>query len=265
MDDYLLIAVDAQAKVAIRFARLDCLVSESLALHDLSDADTRAHFSRFISGSVLLGSRQDEQLTLLFKMTFAGSEIRFNCETTSRGAARAAVFPRGATHALKNPGAALLRVVTLNRRGETYESHVQSHDHQKIFSEYLATSQQSLSRICLPGVSAHGDKNKHYSLWVESLPGTTVNEWQERTRGLTDELWAAIEKIEDPDIIMNRLFPGGFRILAVTKPKLTCSCNAEKAADLLTLLTEQERDELKDAGGRTVITCEYCQKEWVIA
>ncbi len=263
MDDYIIIAVDSESKVAIRFGCLTQLIDSALTTHNPSHSCLREALIQLVTSSVLLGSRQDEQQTLLFKLSFENSPIRMNCEVSSLGASRVAVYPERQENLLDNLVVKQLSVTTLTRKNDVYESHLMGRTVPAAFEQYLVQSQQAQSIFLWPSLDALSSSKK--VLWVEKLPGTTSGIWETFVQHLSGAVWEAVQSEADPDRSMNALFPDGFRILAITKPKLTCTCSFERVLSSLTLLSEADLAEIFMDGRGIHTRCDYCHKDWQVS
>lgn len=263
--DYLIIAVDSQKKYAIRFLSLPYVIQESLKLHE--PGPVLAHvYAEFLLASTILGSRLDEQESILFKMKTAEGGLSVNCEVSPRGSMRSAIFPREnrAPESLDLTG--FLKVVRLNSGNEVYESIVEMRGEgvQELVRKYLATSVQTHSLFFVNADVANLSDN--YALWIEKLPGTPVKEWESfQSKYLqTDFFKKSFLGTDDPDVIIGRLFDDPISILAVTSPKLTCLCSKEKVVGALKLLSAEDLADIFMQGQGVSTECDYCRKTWQV-
>lgn len=263
--DYLIIAVDSEKKYAIRLLSLSHVIRESLALH-APGPNLKGVYAEFLLASTILGSRLDEQESILFKLKMADGNLSVNCEVSPRGFMRSAIFP----HENRDPEAlelsGFLKVVRLNSGNEVYESIVemQGETIEELVRKYLATSVQTHSLFFVNADTENLSNN--YALWIEKLPGTSVKEWEAfQGKYLRAGFFSAsFSHTDDPDVIVSRLFEDPITILAVTSPKLTCLCSKEKVVGALKLLSPEDLADIFMQGQGVATQCDYCRKVWQV-
>ena len=261
---HLLIAVDPEQKFAIRLLCLEHAVRASIELHRLNDK-FKDILAQHLIASVLIGSRSDDQESYLFKLSLASSNITINCETSPMGPFRSAVFPPEKRGQFNGSLDGQLRTIRLKKGNELYESisEINSLGICETFNDYLANSAQRLSILEL-------DQNKHgrghgFGLWIEKLPQTTEADWRTFTNRFSnrDFFQSCLASSSDPDKIVTKLFDEGIQILAITKPKLTCSCNKDRIINALSTLPQKDLlDLFMDKSIET--QCDYCHKVWTL-
>lgn len=263
--DYLLIAVDSQKKYAIRFLSLSHVIRESLKLHEPGPLLAQV-YAEFLLASTVLGSRLDEQESILFKIKMAKGGLSINCEVSPRGSMRSAIFPREnrAPESLDLSG--FLKIARLNSGNEVYESIVEMHGEgvQELIRKYLAASVQTCSLFFVNADITNLSDN--YVLWIEKLPGTSVKEWEsfQAKYSQADFFKKSFLGTADPDVIVGRLFDEPITILTVTSPKLTCLCSKEKVVDALKLLSAEDLADIFMQGQGVSTECDYCRKVWQV-
>lgn len=264
--DYVLIAVDSQSRFAIRFACLSHAVKDSLAIH-LPGPALAAPYAEFLVASAICGSRLDDQEATLFKLQLGEGRLNINCEVTPRGAMRSAIFPQENKSPDSLELSGLLKVVRLKSGDDVYESVVaiSGNSIQDVFRHYLKDSVQTACLFFAQSDPQHVEKS--YALWIEKLPDTTSADWDVFRKNYEDgaRFTAAIAASDDPDEIIRSLFEEPIRILAVTKPKLVCSCSKERVCDAIKLLPAEDLAELFMEGKGVSTTCDYCGREWQIS
>jgi len=130
---------------------------------------------------------------------------------------------------------------------------------------YLARSEQIPSAVGI-GVFVRADGS------VEAAGGYIV----QLMPGVSDEQAAEIEDTirslphpttmlragETPERILDRIFPGGYDLLAETTVRFHCPCSRERAQRALVLLGAEELSSLRDKGaeaGHSELVCEFCR------
>ncbi len=261
--DYLLIGTDLDNKFAFRFLRLNQGSRESLFLKQIPPLLTSPYLE-FLLGSILLGSRLDEQESTLYKLQLTSEKIWINCEVSPQGHFRSAIFPKENISAFRSEFAGLMQVSVLKQNDQVYTSSIPivSADILKTFRSYLEKSVQTPSLFFV-----HPDKKNHlenYALWIEKLPGTSQAEWNELDSRMqsSEHFTRSFENTNDPDLILKALLPFGFQILAVTKPLLTCACSLESFERALASLSEKDLMELWIEKRGVESECDYCGKVW---
>ncbi|MBX7148796.1 Hsp33 family molecular chaperone HslO [bacterium] len=261
-EDYLLIAVDAQKRVAFRFLCLNHAVQNLIQTKKIPDTFKKS-FGEFVLASVVLGSRSDNQETKLFKAEMDDKHFFINAEISPLGPFRVALFPRESVFNINLQQPGLLRLVTLNKKDDVYQTvePFKAFEPLSIFRNFLTHSVQT--EFCL---QLYSEDNAHYALWVEKLPDTTTDEWNIiKNRFETPGLFLqSFKNSDDPDGIMNTLLDPGFKILAVTKPVLACSCSREAFIKALKVLPQTDLVELFMDGKGVSSICDYCGKEWTV-
>jgi redox-regulated HSP33 family molecular chaperone len=264
-EDYLLIGVDLKDQFAVRFLSLGHALETSLELHK-PGSDLARLYAEFVLGSVLLGSRMDEQQATLYKLKFEDPKLTINCEVAPQGAFRSAIFPPENKDDELKKAPHQLCIVLLKQKDDVYESYIEvdSKDVSENFQNYLNKSVQT-DAIIWVHVDLDNLKNS-FGVWVERLPTTTQEVWDQWSQALKqkDHFLKSFSKTDDPDKILKNLFLEPIRILAVTKPSLLCSCNKERIIGALKLLPEADLVEIfmDNKGVETV--CDYCHKVWSI-
>ena len=264
-DDYILIAVDPQSRYAIRFISLENGLQSSLELHRI-EAPLMAAYAEFVMGSVLLGSRADEQITSLFKLSLKHQDLTINCEVSPVGLFRSAVFPFKNKDQFTGDLTGELKVVQQLRDRQSYQSLTEStHTVSEMFRNYLDRSMQSDSIFFLN--FDESKPSKSYGLWLEKLPNTEMSDFKKFIKRFdnTEFFKSSFESNDDPDRIINHLFPEGIKILAVTKPKLQCSCSKQRIIDGLATLPTEDLVELFMDGQGIETQCDYCHTVWSIS
>lgn len=265
IEDYILIAVDPNSRFAIRFLCLHHELEASLKLHRI-DGDLQPVYAKFLMGSVLLGSRSDEQESSLFKLKLEQSELTINCEVSPFGVFRSAVFPFANKSKFNGQVKGELKVIQQLKQKQSYQSLTEAEDSVIwTFRNYLDRSLQSESEFHLSFDPQN--LNRSFGLWVEKLPNTDVAEFRQfASRFKTPNFFSdSFAKSDDPDVIINHLFPEGIKILAVTKPKLSCSCNKQRILNGLATLSEAELVDMFMDGQGIETQCDYCHKIWSVS
>lgn len=262
-EDYLIIAVDPLARFAIRFASLKNAVKNTLTLHRTQGLLAQT-LAEFIVGGILLGSRSDDQESYLYKLKFTHAALNINLEVNPRGAFRVALFPAEMSTQFTLPITGLLHADRLIQTKELYQSiaTINPQGIQATLTDYLG---QSLQRSSLIQINANlKDPTKNFGLWIEKLPETPESDWLifKRRFDVVDFFKNSFAVSTDPDHIMNKLFPEGFKILAITKPRFDCGCSKERILKALVTLSESELIEIFMEGTGIVVNCDYCRKEW---
>lgn len=264
--DYLLIGVDLQAKVALRFLSLPSVVEESLKIHPLKDKRLEQVYVRFLLASALIGSRMDDQESILFKLAIEDGAFYMNCEVAPGGQMRSAIFPVDKLPEFSGVLEGILQVNRLKKDSKVYQSltQIRTDSVARVFRDYLQNSDQSDSLFFL-----HSDEDNYqnnFGLWIERLPGTTEQEWKEWQDRFSDPdfFHKVVVSSDDPDVIIQKLFPGKMRILTVTKPQLSCDCTKDKIIDALTTLSNEDLVEIFMEGTGVETRCDYCGKIWQV-
>lgn len=264
--DYLLIGVDLDSKVAIRFLSLSHSVEESLKIHTHIQGRLREIYARFLLSSVLVGSRMDDQESMLFKLDIKKDNFQINCEVSPKGAWRSAIFPTENLSEFSGKLSGQMQVARLKKNSQVYQSitPVATDSVVDVFQDYLEKSDQSQSLFFVH--SDDVDFKKNYGLWIERLPGTALEDWQEFVNRFQDAslFEDSIANTNDPDQIIQNLFPSKMRILTVTKPQLSCTCSEEKIIDALQVLPNEDLVEIFMEGEGVETRCDYCGKVWQI-
>lgn len=264
-EDYILIAIDPNSRYAIRFLSLQHALQESLALHRIKPPIEQL-YAEFVMGSVLLGSRSDEQITSLFKLALKTTELTLNCEVAPTGMFRSAVFPFKNKDTFTGELKGELKVIQQLRDKQNYQSLTEAHgDVITMWRNYLSRSMQADSLLFL-----HFDPQqpqKTYGLWVERLPDTEEDDFNKFASRFKPESFFtdSFKNSDDPDQIINHLFPEGIKILAVTKPRLLCSCSKQRIIDGLATLPKDDLVELFMDGQGIETQCDYCHKIWSVS
>ncbi len=241
--DYLIIGVDPEKRYAIRFLCLEQGMTQSLELKQLPAAIIPT-YRQLLVGSVLLGSRGDDRESALYKLHLTDSGLRINCEVSPLGTFRSALFPQAGLDHFSLPLEGTLQVSILNRKDQIYSSTTTiASDVAQTFRDYLQQSVQTDSLLLL---------HDHYALWIERLPDTSDQDWNEMKTRFSSE-----------GFFHNHLLPFPIRILALTKPKLTCACRLESFQSAIAALPKQELLELF-MEGKVESRCDYCNKLWTI-
>lgn len=260
-EDYIIMAVDSMSKVSIRLMSLKHLVQESLEQKKI-EGDLCDGLTFMLLGSTILGSRYDDQESILFKLKLAHQPININCEVSPKGAVRSAILGDvSKISELKNLSGELF-VARLKKNDQVYQSITQWEGSiENAFREYLV---QSVQTDCQFWTYSEGELK--YALWVERLPQTTEEEWKSIIEKFDDyeKFLKCVEKQEDPDVIIRNLFDDPIRILAVTKPKLICTCTHERVITSLHSLPYEELVELFMDGTGVTLYCEYCGKGYMV-
>ncbi len=265
-EDYLIIAVDPLSRFAIRFTSLTNAVKNTLALHRTHGILAQT-LAEFIIGGILLGSRSDDQESYLYKLKFTHTALNINLEVNPRGAFRVALFPAETSSQFSLPITGLLHADRLKQTEELYQSiaAINPQGVQATLTDYLA---QSLQRSSLIQINADlNDATKNLGLWIEKLPETPESDWLifKRRFDVANFFKDSFTASTDPDHIMNALFPEGFKILAITKPRFDCGCSKERILKALVTLPESELIEIFMEGSGIVVNCDYCRKEWRVS
>lgn len=260
-NDYLVIGVDIKKRYSIRFVCLKHAIEESLKIHNPSE-DIKEFYEDFLIGSVLLGSRKDEQETSLYKIGLKPEKLIINCEVSARGIFRSALFTQ--KQSLEK---SFFKITQVTKKLETYESvvEVNSSDPQKIFQTYLTQSVQSHSLVHLHNNPINPDKK--YGFWIEKLPETPLKEWQNILESFTtkQKIADSIENSDDPDKIFNGIFPDPIEVLAVTQPRIECSCSKERILSALQSLPNEDLVDIFMNKQGIETKCEYCGKTWNVS
>ena len=265
-EDYLLISVDPQSQVAIRLMNLKHTIAESIKLHRIENKTLQKVLAEHILGAVILGSRNDEQQSILFKLQLSNYPISINCEVSPNGLFRSAVFPPENSDKIGDDFKGTLKVVTLKKGNETYQSiiNIEEGSVLETYRKYIKRSVQSQSKFFLNTDLEIYDNN--FALWMEKLPDTENKDWKSFIKPFNkkDFFVNSFSSTTDPDQIVNNLFPGTIKILAVTKPRLYCSCSKERILESLKLLPNEQLVEIymDKAGVETL--CDYCHRVWKI-
>ena len=262
--DYLLMGADSAAQVAVRFLSLEHVLRESLVLHKNLTGALQDVYVRFVLSSVLLGSRMEDQDAILFKLKIEDQGIQINCEVSPKGLLRSAVFPAENVPLYTGDLAGVLQVVRLKSNSDVYQSltRLQGSSVVDVFRDYLEKSDQSQSIV-----HVHTDMNdlsQSYGLWIEKLPGTSDEDWQEWQKRFANdaEFVNVVQATRDPDQIVQKLFPEKLTIMAVTKPKLACTCSGEKITQALMVLPKEDLLDIFIKGEGVDTSCDYCGKVW---
>lgn len=261
--DYLLIAVDPDSKFAIRFLSLEHSLKNLLDIQK-PGPDLRKEFITAALASVILGSRSDEQESTLYKLNFEESDLTINFEVSPKGPFRAAIFPAENRALYSGQETGNLKVTRLKKNNEIYESVIELNTQgvKETFQDYLKSSVQTQSVL-----RVHADEkdlNKNFALWVEKLPQTELKDFTKFTKRFdnTGLFKDSVLTTNDPDKIIQALFPETIRILTVLKPHLRCSCSKEKIIEALQLLPTEELVEIFMDGNGIETQCDYCKTVW---
>ncbi len=262
--DYIIIATDLKSQFAIRIVSLEHGLKTSLNLHDVPH-NLAPVYGEFMIASTLLGSRSDDQETYLYKLKLTEAKIQINCEVSPTGPFRSAIFPAENRNHFNGALKGELHVTRLKKNNDLYQSmiHTSALGVNTTFQHYLDQSLQRDSYIALHCNPDHPEQN--LGLWVEKLPQTPDTEWQKINQHLKSADFSKVAaESQDPDKICQKLFPDGIKILAITTPRLECSCQKEKIISALRLLPDEELVELFMDGKGVETQCDYCQKLWKI-
>lgn len=85
--DYLLVCIDPQKRVAMRFLSLKHAVTKTLKLKKPSRSLSLL-MAQYLLGGVLIGNRASEKQSTLFKLVLTNPQIRLNCEVSPQGGFR---------------------------------------------------------------------------------------------------------------------------------------------------------------------------------
>lgn len=262
-EDYILIAVDPQSKFAIRFMSLENTLAESLKLHKIS-GDLTSTYCEFIIGGVLLGSRSDEQEATLYKLDLTNSPLTINCEVSPLGPFRSALFPPEKKDQYQHPPQGHFSVTRLYKGKENYQSIVpiKHKDIKEMFKSFLTRSVQTDSLLLI--YSETKEPSRHFGLWIEKLPDTSKKDWNNFIKRFKPKSFfeEAVQSTNDPDKIVQILFPEGISILAVTKPRLHCSCSKERLVVALQSLPVDDLVQMFMDGQGVETQCDYCHTIW---
>lgn len=263
--DYILIAVDPKSQFAIRFACLKNIVDESVTLHKVSK-DLRQTYADFLLASTIVGSRLDEQENSLFQLKFENYPIAINCEVSPKGLVRSAIFPPENKDQFGLNAKGQMHVNKLKQDNQMYQSIVEYKIDSVVdtFRDYLDNSEQSDSVFLIHSNEKDGDKN--YGLWINKLPSTNKKDWQEFIKRFESANYFtdSFKNTNDPDEIVQTLFPEGIQILAVTKPKLYCTCSKDRILKALASLPTEDLVEIYMDKKGVETQCDYCHKHWSI-
>lgn len=264
-EDYIVIAVDAKKQIAIRFLCLEHGITESLQLHKIPDK-LHDFYTQAVMGSVLLGSRSDEQESMLFKFSLEQSELTLNCEVSPRGFFRSAIFPQKNKAQFVTKDKGMLTITVLKKNLKTYQSVVQMRNGsaEETFDDYLINSHQNRSVMVL-----HEDISKphrYFGLWLDALPDTSEEDWEKFAKPFQNKkhFIESFKNSTDPDKIVQNLFVEPIQVLAVTKPKLECSCSKDKILDGLASLPNEDLVEIFMDGQGVETQCDYCHTVWTV-
>lgn len=264
-EDYILISVNQTKVAAVRFISLQHLVQESIQTKRLNGSLAKP-YAEFLTLCSLIGSRLKDQESTLFKLNIASSDITVNVEVSPKGPMRSAVFPLLNKKQFQLPIEGTLTVKRLKRDNQVYESvvEVKSEGILETMRNYLDQSEQSES-VLMVNVS-EDDHKKSFGLWVERLPETSKDDWQEFIKQFDEDKFAeVVSRYEDPDKIVQSLFQHPIRILAVTKPRLQCTCSKEMIIAGLKSLPNEELVDMFMSGQGVETQCDYCQKVWSVS
>ena len=283
--DYLLIAVDSKKQFAIRFLWLKHGVESSLALKK-PPPSLATPYAEFLLASVLLGSRSEDKESVLYKLHLLPSHLRINCEVNPLGAFRSALFPQESLQAFDGALKGQLQVAILNKKDQVYSSVLEiSNGVPQTFEGYLTQSVQTASILRIHANTEY--PNKNYALWIERLPQissevgesdhepnqvglsgdtTSSNDWSSLIERFSqkDFFERSFQETDDPDLILGDLLPFPFRILAVIKPRITCSCTLEAFERAIASLPREEVLELWMDSKPIESRCDYCGKLWTL-
>ena len=262
-EDYLLIATDLEAQIAIRFLSLQKGIKESFSLHH-PHKDVSDEFSKFLMASILLGSLYKNQEASLMKLRYAHRGYGYNCEVSPRGLYRVAVVGDYKKEFKLEGGS--LDVVRIEKEQQPYHSvtPASSSDVDTIFKAYLSASEQTPSHLFLHADTALFKKN--FGLWIQKLPHTDDETWSKISKRFQERVCfeSSFKKTSDPDKIIQNLFPDKIRILSVTKPNPFCSCSKERIIEALKLLPEADLAEIFLEGKGVKTRCDYCCTTWEV-
>ncbi len=261
-EDYLIIATDINTKASVRFLSLQKGVKDSLELHKPEEKQSD-DFAGFLMLSVLMGSLYSGQEATLFKLRDASGKAGYNAEVSPKGTFRSAIIGKADNRAILQKGQ--LKVVRVKKSQEVYQSVVQTKGSTILnaFRSYLKESEQTESLLFVHIDTKNFENN--YSLWIDRLPGATEKEWLLITQKFNDAYFnKSFANTEDPDQIIQSLFPEKVRILVVTKPVLYCSCSKERITEALKYLPEADLTDIFVKGEGVKTKCDYCHKEWVV-
>jgi len=264
--DYILIAIDPESKFAIRFASLNHAIQKSLDLHK-PNAKLKKLLTEMLLCSITIGSRSDEQETNLYQLKFSHSSVRINCEVSPIGAFRSAIFPHDKKEDVLDKPEGQLRVVVRKNIDDLYQSiiSIKDGDVLKTFQSYLIKSDQRKSVLLIH--TDIKDFKKNYVMWVDKLPATALRDWNKFKQRFDKKSFFtdSFQNTNDPDRIIQHLFPESIRILAVTKPFLECSCSKAKIIEALKLLPHEDLIECFMDGQGIETQCDYCHKIWTVS
>lgn len=263
-NDYLIIGVDPQKQIAIRFLSLTKTTLAEINKHNITES-WQPLFADLLLGSVILSSRQDDQQTILFKLKLDHSPIQINVEVNSRGHLRTAFIrnQNQSTDVVPDKINGILKVVVLNQNNQTYESVIPlvQNSLRYSFEHYLKQSVQTDSIFCLHRSLQQQDN----ALWIERLPQTKEEFWKTLTQNITQNRFEEIlNQNTDPDIILKELLGFELTILAVTHPQAVCSCTRERLLKALHTLSREELMDMFMDGKGIESTCDYCKTVWKI-
>ncbi len=264
--DYLLVCVDPQKRVAMRFLSLKHAITKTLQLKKPSRSLSLL-MAQYVLGGVLIGNRASEKQSTLFKLVLTDPDVRLNCEVSPQGGFRCAIFPaasRGEEIPAELKGQ--LTVAALSQSEEVYESIIEFEGLGvlSMFEEYIMMSSQKEALFCLHADLDNLDKN--YALWIEKLPGTSDEEWDEYKSRFAGGMrfLNSFKNTDDPDRMMEYLFDRNFKVLHVHYPELTCICSRERFVDAIKILPREDLLELFMQNQGITSQCEYCQQVWEV-
>lgn len=262
--DYLLMGVDGRAKVAIRFLSLQHVLEDTFEIHKNISGPLQDVYARFVLASVLLGSRMDDQESILYKLKIDDHNLQINCEVSPQGLLRTAIFPLESVPLYSGDLEGVLQVVRLKKNSDVYQSitRMQGRSVVNVFRDYLEKSDQSQSLLHIHTNTE--DLSQSFALWIEKLPNTSDEDWAIWKNQYSDDALfkSVVTATHDPDQIVQNLFPQTMKIMAVTKPKLNCTCTGEKITSALMMLPKEDLLDIFIKGEGVDTRCDYCGKVW---
>lgn len=229
-------------------------------------AELRQLIGEILVGLALISSTQKHFERLILQAQSQGSLQLLVAEMMAGGGMRAYARWRGADENLDLaalPEALLALTVDMGMDRDRYQGLIQLRNTlTESLQAYFTESVQAPAYFRLLVDAASGVAGGYF---LQRLPGVlTAEEWEIATGffavGSDQSLLQA-----RPEQFLPEIFPSvGVRLRDAQGLRFQCSCSQERVERMLVALGEKEVEETLAAEGKVQVTCEYCQKVYLL-
>jgi redox-regulated HSP33 family molecular chaperone len=249
-----------EAKVRGALIRGKHIIKQATQIHGL-EAEPAELFGHVLLSSIILLSVSKGGVRQVLQLDAKDEQapiLRMQAECRP-GAVRGYVqWNENAVQALDGQGVSawmgkevLLSTVRDLGIGQPYISTIQ-HDSDWLSEHlihYLAQSVQVQADVVL-----HGD----VALMIEAMPGCDDDSWFKAVEAMAKISNQTLE-MKSPDEILQGFSELGCQIVGRDSYTYTCSCSAENMKKVLAGMAKEALQELADAAGDVVLSCQYCK------